>query len=83
MAQELLKKQCMIQDLLALSNLYYALESCKIDLAFCKIKSALQIANSFGQSLSYLKSVLDKDDAIEKTFKMLSDEAKNYLQKME
>ncbi|WP_431889341.1 hypothetical protein PJ912_27750 [Pectobacterium colocasium] len=76
MAQELLKKQCMIQDLLALSNLYYALESCKIDLAFCKIKSALQIANSFGQSLSYLKSVLDKDDAIEKTFKMLSDEAK-------
>ncbi|MBJ7221257.1 MULTISPECIES: hypothetical protein [unclassified Brenneria] len=76
LAQELLKKQCMVQDLLALSNLYYALESCNMNLDFCKIKSALQIANSFGQCLSVLKENLDRDNVIQETFERLSDEAK-------
>ena len=81
-AQKILRKQCMVQDFLALSKLYYTLASCQIgDLSGIGIDSPMQIADSFGQQLSYLQQNLGDDNAIQLAHDKLSDDAKKIYQR--
>ncbi|PHM65758.1 hypothetical protein Xsto_01703 [Xenorhabdus stockiae] len=80
-AEVLLRMRCMLQDLAALSNIYYTLDSCKLNLEDFHLSSASQLADSFSSALAKLKDMLDRDDAIQKTFDSLSTEAQAIYKK--
>lgn len=75
-AQEMLKKQCMIQDMLALGKLYRMLDATGIKAADFGIRASFrQIADSFSQQVPFLKENLNNENSIEHSFSNLISEA--------
>lgn len=75
-AEYILKIRCMMQDLSTLNTIYNTFSACNINLDFCNLKSASQVADSFKIAQSKLSENVDNDDAIQIAFRSLSDEAK-------
>jgi hypothetical protein len=76
-AKDILRKQCMIQDMLALSKLYRILESTGVKPADFNIRTSFkQIADSFSQQVHFLKEKLDNNTAVRDAFANLITEAK-------
>ncbi|MFA8301322.1 MAG: hypothetical protein ACEPOV_14230 [Hyphomicrobiales bacterium] len=79
--QEVLKKQCMIQDFIALSRLYYILDNCSMDLTHIGISSPVQIADSFSHNLAYLKTNINDDNVLDAAYNRLNTEAQGIYDK--
>ena len=68
-----LKRQCMVQDLLALVKMYYAIDACEgIDARSFNMESFSQIATSFEQAVY---NMTNSEITIADTYKALSPEA--------
>lgn len=76
MAEYILKVRCMIQDLSTLNTIYNTLAASNINLDFCQLQSASQVADSFKSAQIKLGNNLEKEDAIKIAFDSLSEEAK-------
>ncbi|ADB42079.1 hypothetical protein [Spirosoma linguale] len=76
-AQQILAKQCMIQDLLTLTRLYRTLASTGLKYEQLGITAPFdQIANSFSQEYSWLKDNLDKNNAVRQSYGQLGIQAR-------
>ncbi|PXA69751.1 hypothetical protein [Vibrio sp. 11986-1-5] len=77
MADYILKVRCMIQDLSTLNTIYNTFVASNINLDFCQLKSASQVADSFKSAQIKLCNNLEKEDAIKIAFDSLSQDAKS------
>lgn len=79
--QEIIKKQCTIQDFLTLGKTYYMLEASGISSSDFKISSFGQIAASFSQQAGYIRDKFDEKDVIANAFDKLSTESQEIYKK--
>jgi hypothetical protein len=73
--QEIIKKQCMIQDFLTLGKTYYMLEASGISYSDFKMSPFNQIAASFSQQAGFIRDNFDESDVIKNAYDRLSTEA--------
>lgn len=79
--QELLKKQCMIQDFLTLGKTYYMLEASGISNTDFKMSPFPQIADSFSQQAGYIRDHFDDEDVVSAAYSLLSLDARKIYDK--
>ena len=76
-AKETLRQQCMVQDLLTLSRMYYTFSTSDIDYKELGLEEPFtHVADSFGAALQCLRDGLNQPDIIKKTSDLLSPDAK-------
>lgn len=79
--QEIIKKQCMIQDFLTLGKTYYMLEASGISNTDFKMSPFAQIAASFSQQAGYIRDNFENKDVILKAYDQLSTDAQKIYTK--
>jgi len=76
-AMSILKKQCMVQDMLTLSKVYRLLAVNNYKHSDFGVSTPFdQIADSFAQQIKYLKDAFEEEDAIQNAFNQLGIDAK-------
>ncbi|WP_394773115.1 hypothetical protein [Flavobacterium sp.] len=79
--QEIIKKQCLIQDFLTLGKTYYMLDASGISNTEFKMSPFTQIAASFSQQAGYIRDNFDDIDVIKNAFTNLSNDAQKIYTK--
>lgn len=79
--QEIIKKQCMIQDFLTLGKTYYMLEASGISNTDFNMSPFSQIAASFSQQAGYIRDHFDDKDVITVAYDKLSSDAQKIYTK--
>lgn len=79
--QEIIKKQCLIQDFLTLGKTYYMLEASGILNTDFKMSAFTQIAASFSQQAGYIRDNFDDIDVIKNAYTNLSNDAQKIYTK--
>lgn len=79
--QEIIKKQCMIQDFLTLGKTYYMLEASGISNSDFKMSPFAQIAASFSQQAGYIRDNFDDEKVIQTAYDKLSTDAQKIYTK--
>ncbi|MFZ0599456.1 MAG: hypothetical protein WAM46_20885 [Flavobacterium sp.] len=79
--QEIIKKQCLIQDFLTLGKTYYMLDASGISNKDFKMSPFTQIAASFSQQAGYIRDNFDDIDVIKNAYTNLSNDAQKIYTK--
>lgn len=79
--QEIIKKQCIIQDFLTLGKTYYMLEASGISNENFNMSPFSQIAGSFSQQAGFVRDNFDDIEVIKKAYDQLSNDAKKIYTK--
>lgn len=79
--QEIIKKQCLIQDFLTLGKTYYMLDASGISNKDFNMSAFTQIAASFSQQAGYIRDNFEDIDIIKNAFTNLSNDAQKIYTK--